>query len=189
MTIYTDEVKSLIKGRQHHFFERTLELGGFDWYEWWVMATTHPSQHSQYTDAKRRVTNSVLHVREGIPQFAKDILTQHRALFKLNTCSLVGFTLCEDVSEHYAIHRDTCDQLIVAACDKIIVNVFRPINSTVSSQTVLTPDQAIDAGSRALKPGQMAWIPRGTYHEVTASLPAGFFSFGIEGSPDPSSYL
>jgi ribosomal protein L16 Arg81 hydroxylase len=38
-------------------------------------------------------------------------------------------------------------------------------------------------------PGDAIWIPRGTFHHVSPRSGRVGFSFGVEGKPEPSTYI
>ena len=126
------------------------------------------------------------------PMFARDILDQMNKFFKNNTSSCHIFSGIINDSGSFPVHKDRMDVLYLQVKNTITWKVYPHKDGSrynTQQDDKAAPPAERSCFSRTLVPGDMMWIPRGTYHQVVTTEPRVGFSFGVEGPTDPCTYI
>jgi ribosomal protein L16 Arg81 hydroxylase len=103
-------------------------------------------------------------------RYCIDMLEDMETIFVNNHCTLIAFIGISKQTKSYGFHRDVMDVLYV--------------QDQGSLEMGLENDQTI-----LMKPGDGLWIPRGRGHDPKPLSSRCGMSFGVEGDPDPCTYL
>lgn len=112
--------------------------------------------------------------------------------FKNNTTSCHIFSGIINDSGSFPIHKDGMDVLYLQVKNTITWKIYPHKDGSrynTDRDDKKTPPSDRSCFSRKLHPGDMMWIPRGTYHQVVTTEPRIGFSFGVEGPTDPCTYI
>jgi len=126
------------------------------------------------------------------PQFAKHILHLMNKFFINNSVSCHIFSGIISDSGSLPVHKDGMDVLYLQVKNTITWKVYPHKDGSrynIDMDKKKTPSAERSCFSRTLRPGDMMWIPRGTYHQVVTTEPRVGFSFGVEGPTDPCTYI
>jgi len=126
------------------------------------------------------------------PPFVRDILSQMNKFFINNTASCHIFSGIVKDSGSFPVHKDGMDVLYLQVKNTITWKIYPHKDGSrynIDRNIEKTPPAERSCFSRTLKPGDMMWIPRGTYHQVVTTEPRVGFSFGVEGPTDPCTYI
>jgi|TARA_R110000765_G_scaffold248356_1_gene350179 ribosomal protein L16 Arg81 hydroxylase len=173
-----------------YYCSKPYDTIDYDMYDFTKYLVSHPLTLTDWVNHRKRVTLRDMHLRSGTPSFAKDI---HKALtktFHKNHITLHGFAGFTSDSESFTVHRDSMDVLFL--------NVIGSINWSIwesEDWKDYTIDAITDWSTGVVKfdkvftPGDLIWIPRGTWHLIKPHCARVGFSFGVEGDIDPSTYI
>lgn len=123
---------------------------------------------------------------------AKRFVSQLRKRFPKNIISLICFQSFGAGTENYAVHKDKMDVIILQRLGNIEFS-FLKTEDDISSPINIKPEVAekndYELVKLILKPGDMVYIPRGTYHYIKPLESRMTYSFGIENKPAVVEYL
>lgn len=112
-----------------------------------------------------------------LEDFTLEHIENMKTIFYKNKISLIAFLGVGPQSDSYPIHKDKMDVLLMQRSNSISLSLCNgPEENHTMCETVM-------------KPGDMVWIPRGTYHRIKPSGNRITFSFGVEGDPNPITYI
>lgn len=126
------------------------------------------------------------------PMFARDILDKMNKFFVNNTSSCHIFSGIVNDSGSFPVHKDGMDVLYLQVKNSITWKIYPHKDGSrynTNKDLKITPPAERSCFSRTLNPGDMMWVPRGTYHQVVTTEPRVGFSFGVEGDTDPCTYI
>lgn len=147
----------------------------YNWDQHMNLLNTHPDNLIDSNSEKFRIGLNSFHSRPSSPQFARDIEQEMQEVFSLhgNKITNIAFTGIGKNSDSYPWHKDTMDVFLVQVLSSVEMRVENHNNNDPFW----------------FNPGDYVWLPRGTHHQVIPHDSRVSFSFGVEGSPDPSIYF
>lgn len=157
----------------------------YNMYDFIRYSDNHPKEYKQFIDHRKRLLLTAMEIRPSTPYFAKKIIKKLKNTFYKNEISLQAFVGFTNDSESHSIHRDAMDVLYL----QVIGNINWSIWESNSSEDAIEPDEGFCIFKKTLVPGDMIWIPRGTFHFIEPLTPRVGFSFGVEGTTDPCTYI
>ena len=175
---------------QWRFGDRDLEL---DWNSMIKLFDTHPMAKVGGNVNKLNYTLLQLEQRASTPKQLLNMVEQLKKKFHKNTISLICFGSFGKTAESFNIHRDTMDVIYMQGLGEVDFSIWK----WIGKDGIKLPDN-IDHGNRndvkqifkkRFKKYDICWIPRGTYHLIQPRGTRVGFSFGVEGDPDPSTYI
>jgi hypothetical protein len=131
--------------------------------------------------------------RPSAPKQLLNMVEQLKNKFHKNTVSLICFGSFGKTAKSFNIHRDTMDVIYMQGLGEVDFSIWK----WIGKDGIKLPDN-IDHGNRndvkqifkkRFKKYDICWIPRGTYHLIQPVGTRVGFSFGVEGDPDPSTYI
>lgn len=134
---------------------------------------THPPDLIDLNDNKKRFYLKNSHHRHSQPLWAKGIVQEMIEAFPQNTITNIVFLGIGKDSQSYPRHADKMDVFLVQAIADVELRVEGYRNESTFT----------------LKPKDFIWIPRGIHHEIIPSTSRVTFSFGVEGQPNPITYV
>ena len=188
----------MVRDRRYGYLGNIGDID-YDWYKFAKLVATHPHPKTKWTDDKKRVELSYADTRPSLPTFAHDIVNNLGATFPENTPTLVAFAGFTSDHQSISIHRDIMDVFYVQVVGEVRWEIWEPsaawfkgLEKDVEGEASLfniQPDQGTKIWEKNLSPGDAVWVPRGVWHQVIPFGPRIGFSFGLEGQPDPSTYI
>jgi hypothetical protein len=146
----------------------------YNWNEYMQMMDSHPDDLYDRNSDKMRIGLNSFHSRGSAPGFAKKIYEEMQDVFTLHAQKItnIAFSGFGRDSGSYPWHKDSMDVFLVQVISTVGLKV-EGINN----------NEPFD-----FEPGMYVYLPRGTHHQVFPKVSRVSFSFGVEGSPDPSMY-
>jgi mannose-6-phosphate isomerase-like protein (cupin superfamily) len=146
----------------------------YSWNEFMTMMDSHPNDLYDRNSDKMRIGLNSFHSRGSAPDFARKIYEEMQEVFTLHESKItnIAFSGFGRASGSYPWHKDSMDVFLVQVISTVGLKV-EGIND----------NEPFD-----FEPGMYAYLPRGTHHQVFPRESRVSFSFGVEGSPDPSIY-
>lgn len=146
----------------------------YSWNEFMTMMDSHPNDLYDRNSDKMRIGLNSFHSRGSAPEFAKNIYEEMQDVFTLhaNKITNIAFSGFGRASGSYPWHKDSMDVFLVQVISTVGLKV-EGIND----------NEFFD-----FEPGMYVYLPRGTHHQVMPRESRVSFSFGVEGTPDPSMY-
>ena len=146
----------------------------YNWNEFMKMMDSHPDDLYDRNSDKMRIGLNSFHSRGSAPDFAKSIYEEMQDVFTLheNKITNIAFSGFGRASGSYPWHKDSMDVFLVQVISTVGLKV-EGIND----------EEPFD-----FEPGMYVYLPRGTHHQVFPRESRVSFSFGVEGTPDPSMY-
>lgn len=146
----------------------------YNWNEYMQMMDSHPDDLYDRNSDKMRIGLNSFHSRGSAPDFAKKIYEEMQDVFALhaNKITNIAFSGFGRASGSYPWHKDSMDVFLV----QVISTVGLKVEGINNNETF------------DFEPGMYVYLPRGTHHQVFPKVSRVSFSFGVEGSPDPSMY-
>ena len=146
----------------------------YNWNEYMQMMDSHPDDLYDRNSDKMRIGLNSFHSRGSAPDFAKKIYEEMQDVFTLHAQKItnIAFSGFGRDSGSYPWHKDSMDVFLVQVISTVGLKV-EGINN----------NEPFD-----FEPGMYVYLPRGTHHQVFPKVSRVSFSFGVEGSPDPSMY-
>lgn len=185
--MFPERFKEAVRKKHYYFFGNVIDTDGFDWYAFMRLLYTHPQQAIAFADDARRIELRRLQDRGRAPDFAKKLNKDLKELFKQNLVSNIAFCGPDLHHRSFKIHRDTMDVIYLQVLGSIEWSIW---NSDCGLDSFSFPDQPATLISKLkMVPGDMIYVPRGMYHHVDPLSSRVGFSFGVEGRPDPSTYI
>lgn len=190
MTWVSAKFDKTIRAKGHYqwrFGDRELEL---DWNSMINLFDNHPMDKIGGNVDKMNYTLLQFEKRPSIPKQLEDMVKQLREKFYKNTVSLICFGSFGKTAKSFNIHRDTMDVIYMQGLGEVDFSIWDANKPDLPSN--------LDHGGREdvtqrfkkrFKKYDICWIPRGTYHLIQPIGTRVGFSFGIEGKPDPSTYI
>ena len=160
-----------VKNKQPFFLTYDVDS---DWAKEMCFLDTHPEDHMTYKEDKMRIFLSSCTHRASLSTWAKNIAWQMRHVFQKNQISLIKFYSFGKLGQSYPWHADKMDVFLVQAQGECLIRV---------------ENTEWENKQRLFKPGDCVFIPRGTHHELIPQSSRITSSFGVEGQPDPSTYI
>ena len=186
MSLFDDEsFLENIRNRQYHYFGNIVDIVGFNLYNYIMFLNSHPKEHKRWNQNKENISLLKMESRESTPIFAKDIIFDLKENFTLNFISCITFSGFTETSRNLDIHQDAMDVLYLQGLGSVVWSIWK---SSIDADVIL-PEQGECIFQETFTPGDLIWIPRGTYHHVKPLETRVGFSFGIEGKPNPSTYI
>lgn len=177
-----------VRNKQYHYFGNIINVD-YDWYRFVKLVSTHPNKSVKWMDDRKLVDLTNAAARPSLPKFAHNILKDLATTFHKNGPSLVPFAGFTDDHESLQIHRDSMDVLYLQVLGEIRWSIWQPDEPVLAPMHVIQPAEGEQIWEAKFSPGDLIWIPRGVWHHVTPLGPRVGFSFGVEGDPDPSTYI
>ena len=190
MTWVSAKFDKTIREKGHYqwrFGDRDLEL---DWDIMVKLFDTHPMDKIGGNVDKMNYTLQRFGERPSAPKQLLNMVEQLKEKFHKNAVSLICFGSFGKTAKSFNIHRDTMDVIYMQGLGEVDFSIWDANKPDVPNN--------LDFGSRAdvtqrfkkrFKKYDICWIPRGTYHLIQPVATRVGFSFGVEGDPDPSTYI
>jgi|DEB0MinimDraft_10_1074344.scaffolds.fasta_scaffold06059_5 hypothetical protein len=191
MTWNSAKFDQAIFAKEHYgpwkFGDRDLEL------DWDLFIKLYDSHPRNLVRGNARKSNYTLHKLNERPSAPKQIHNMCRTLkekFYKNNISLIAFGSWGTTSQSFNIHRDKMDVIYMQGLGEVDLSIWK-------EKTDVTWDNA-DHGDKEklelvqknrMKMYDTIWIPRGTFHLIEPVSTRVGFSFGVEGTPDPCTYI
>jgi ribosomal protein L16 Arg81 hydroxylase len=186
MTLFDNEsFLNNVRNKQYHYFGNIIDIGNFTLYNYVKLIDSQPKDKKIWNKNKENILLLGLEKRESIPKFAKDIIFDLKENFTLNLISCITFSGFTETSRSLDIHQDSMDVLYLQGIGSVVWSVWK---SSIDAAVIL-PEQGECIFQETFTPGDLIWIPRGTYHHIKPLETRVGFSFGIEGKPNPSTYI
>tara|TARA_R110000868_G_scaffold126351_1_gene333343 strand:+ start:229 stop:789 length:561 start_codon:yes stop_codon:yes gene_type:complete len=186
MSIFDDEsFLDNVRNRQYHYFGNIIDIVDFTLYDYIRLLDSHPIDNKQWSDEKQNVSLLGLEGRPSTPKFIKNIISELKETFTLNPISCHSFSGFTETSQSFNIHKDKMDVLYLQGIGSVVWSVW---TSDLDEGTIL-PEQGKCIFQETFTPGDLIWIPRGTYHHAKPLEVRVGLSFGIEHKLDPSKYI
>mgnify|MGYP003109921412 CR=1 FL=1 len=162
-----------------HVRNKTPVFSRFDNVDWsWPSAIkfldTMPESHIDYHHDKMRFFLKSAHKRGSSPRFSRDIHEKMSSVFWKNPITNIMFYGFGSDCESYPWHKDRMDVFLVQVLGDIQIRVE---NTEWENEP------------KTFSVGECVFIPRGTHHQIITGKSRVTFSFGVEGEPDPSTYI
>jgi len=187
--LFTEEVLEKVRHKQYHHFGNVVDTLGWDMFYFSKMLWSHPKEHIKFMDSFKRIELNQLQLRGSIPEFSKIIYRELKKVFHKHEITMLGFYGPEVGSESFRIHADGMDVLYLQVIGEIVWSVWRRYDNAESKNFLPEDEEGEMLDAWHFTPGDLIWIPRGTYHRVEAAMPRLGFSFGVEGPGDPCKYV
>jgi len=164
----------------------------YGWNDIIDMVDTHPQELYDWNREKQRLGLNSFHQRGSAPVFAKNIVSAMQKFFiddhidklrkdeydkgpqQITNISFIGFG---QYSGSYPRHKDSMDVFLVQVLNNCKITVG------------YTEEPSNEDMIEVMKPGNMIWLPRGTWHQLEPTVSRTTFSFGVEGDFDPADYV
>tara|TARA_R110000868_G_scaffold94549_1_gene260800 strand:+ start:14448 stop:14957 length:510 start_codon:yes stop_codon:yes gene_type:complete len=160
-----------VKDKRPFFDKVNLDVG---WESELVFLDSHPEQHVGRKEDKMRIYLSSCTKRGSLYPWAQTIIQDMEDVFVQNQISLIKFYSFGESGQSYPWHADKMDVFLVQALGECDIRV---------------ENTNCETKSKVFRPGDCVFIPRGTHHELTPNSSRLTYSFGVEGQPDPSTYV
>jgi|TARA_R110000744_G_scaffold88406_1_gene172358 hypothetical protein len=146
----------------------------YNWNQFMHMMDSHPKDLYDRNSDKMRIGLNSFHSRGSAPDFARGIYEEMQDVFTLhaNKITNIAFSGFGRDSGSYPWHKDGMDVFLVQVISTVGLKVEGIDNNEMFD----------------FEPGMYAYLPRGTHHQVFPRESRVSFSFGVEGTPDPSIY-
>lgn len=174
-----------------HWDPNTVEnLFKYNWQSVIDYINSHPLGFFTMNPRKYNFTATKMETRGSTPRFAKDILLNLGQTFPKNSTSVHMFGGLTSASRSFEIHKDKMDVLYVQILGKVKFSTWIPKDITEEEGPENISEEKCNlVYSDTFTRGRMYWIPRGRYHLIEPLESRIGFSFGVEGQPDPSTYV
>lgn len=189
-----DFIDCVRKGKP--YFQRNssvIKLGDFDWVDWIQFVDEHPYKNKSkdiklYKKDKQGIELRDMDQRQSLPKFAKMFIEVLSKQFTKNKVTCIGFCGFTENNKSFKIHRDKMDVLYMQILGTVQLSLWKEF---VPSNKLEHADQSdVECFFKeTMKRGQWLWIPRGTFHLIEPLESRLGFSFGVEGSHDPKTYI
>ena len=151
-----------------------VELGPWTWDQALRFLDTHPEDLIDHHKDKMRFFLKRSQARQSSPKFAHDVIKQMQDFFWKNQITNIAFFGFGKDCESYPWHKDRMDVFLVQVLGDISIRVE---NTKYENEP------------KTFTQGECVYIPRGTHHQIITGKSRVTFSFGVEGQPDPSTYI
>lgn len=191
MTLFDNEsFLNNVRNKQYHYFGNIIDVGDFTLYDYVKLIDSQPKDKKIWNKNKENISLFDLEKRESIPKFAKDIIFNLKENFTLNSITCIAFSGFTETSQSFKIHKDQMDVLYLQVVGSVVWSVWK---SSVNEENIL-PEQGECIFRETFIPGDLIWIPRGTFHHVKPLSARVGFSFGVENvdvekDTNPSTYI
>jgi ribosomal protein L16 Arg81 hydroxylase len=137
---------------------------------------SHPNDKQvNFNHENQSIELQQIQSRGSLPFFAKSILNQLREIYKQKNITLIAFSGYGADSKSFKIHKDKMDVIYLQVYGEIIWSVWESDKTTPNIQ----PEQGTCVFKQKFVPGDMIYIPAGTFHHVEhLDKPRIGFSFG-----------
>lgn len=151
-----------------------IEKVNWDWERALKFLDSHPEDQIDHHKEKMRFFLKRTHARGTQPKFAHEICKVMQRNFWKNEITNIAFFGFGKDCESYPWHKDRMDVFLVQVLGDIEIRVENTEYSEIPYK---------------FKTGDCVYIPRGTHHQIITGKSRVTFSFGVEGQPDPSTYI
>jgi hypothetical protein len=163
-------------GDSINYITRPLDYNLFDHIK---LIKTHNEKNTSFYDKNQTIELRSLEFRGKTPEFAKSLIKDLKELYIEYTgnpmVTLISFSGYGLNSKSFGIHKDTMDVFYLQVYGEIIWSVWESQLEDLN----LNEDQANCIYKKKFIPGDMIYIPAGTYHHVEhLDEPRVGFSFG-----------
>lgn len=188
-----DEFLDKVRNKEYFYFYRTdgtyyhdKSMWDFRWDNIIHLLDSHPEDMKKTNKNKNNFNLIGMEKRQSSPEFCKTFMKDLKELFPRNNITSHIFG---GIGNHqsFDIHRDAMDVLYLQTIGKVELSIWK--EKTPSNQDNITENQGELLIRKKLHPGHLVWIPRGTFHLIEPLESRIAFSFGVEGEPDPSTYV
>ena len=161
----------------YSFLDEEIDVSAMTWEHMFKFMDTHPRNHLTYkSDLGSILLLKCENRKFGLMKLIIDELQKKFVGATITAHVFFGLT-----TEHstFGIHRDKMHVLYLQILGTVNWGIFKPKNPDAMAD-VLKPKDAIEIDNRKLRPGQMVWNPRGTFHHAKPNGTRMGISFGIE---------
>lgn len=187
--LFTEKVLEKVRRKQYHHFGNVVDTLGWDMFHFTKLLWSHPKEHIVFLDEFKRIELNQLQLRGSMPDFSKIIYRELKEVFHKHQITNLGFYGPQINSESLRIHADGMDVLYLQVIGEINWSVWKKTDLKHRGNFMPHDEVGEMLDVWHFTPGDLIWIPRGTYHRVEAWGPRLGFSFGVEGSGDPCEYV
>lgn len=117
------------------------------------------------------------HGKDFLDHFALEHIENMKSVFYKNYISLIAFLGFGPEADSSGIHKDSMDVLLMQKANNVGFALYNSENPE---------DKLVEF---MLQPGDMVWIPRGTWHRIQPYGNRVTYSFGVEQNPNPTTYI
>ena len=172
---------------QWRFGDRNLDL---DWNQMINLFDNHPMEKIGGNVDKMNYNLLQFEKRPSAPKQLLNMVEQLKKKFHKNTISLICFGSFGKTARSFNIHRDDMDVIYMQGLGEVDFSIWDadkpdlPNNIDHGGREHVTP-----RFQKRFRKYDICWIPRGTYHLIQPMGTRVGFSFGVEGEPDPATYI
>lgn len=182
---FDEEFRQAVRDRLHYPFPQKVYESDVEWNNVIYLLDTHPRRKDLKSNVEKLNFNLLgLEGRNSAPRVSRTIVADLRSAFPKNKITSQFFGGLTKQSRSFEIHKDSMDVLYYQAIGKVEFSIW---DSEVDAPNI-ERKQAKPRYKKMMSPGEMCWIPRGTYHRIIPLESRVALSFGVEDEPDPSTY-
>jgi hypothetical protein len=180
-----EEFRQAVRDRLHYPFPGKIYESDVEWNNVIHLLDTHPGNKDLKSNVEKLNFNLLgLEGRGSAPGVSRTIVADLRFAFPQNKVTSQFFGGLTKLSRSFEIHKDKMDVLYYQAIGKVEFSIW---DSEVDAPNI-ERKVAKNRYRKTMEPGEMCWIPRGTYHRIIPLESRVALSFGVEEEPDPSTY-
>lgn len=191
--MFDDKFLEAVRNRQYYRMDYpNIEDLDITWEELFHLMDSQPEELLFLKTDKLAFAMTGMEKRASSPQFSISIVKQLKKLFPKNTITSHLYGGLTKQSKSFRIHRDRMDVFYIQLIGDIEWSIWEPNDPSYyedKDKDVLLESQGKKVFSERFNCGKMIWIPRGTYHLVEPYETRLGISFGVEGQPEPSTYV
>ena len=128
----------------------------------------------------------------NVPRFCKDLISMMEKTFPKNKVTAISFGSFGPDAKSFKIHKDKMDVVYLQVLGTVRFSLWKA-NPGVEKKETFNPLFELDLVTKFYEkifgPDELIWIPRGTYHYIEPLETRMAISFGIEGNPNPKTYI
>ena len=168
---------------KRHWWDK-LDVSDIDWGRMMQLIDTHPRDLYDWNRDKQRLGLNQFHKRPSAPRIAKEIVSDMESFFvdraprkekyekgppQITNIAFCGFG---QYSGSYPRHKDSMDVFLLQVIGAVPIRIG------------YGEEESDEDDIRVMKPGDIVWLPRGTWHQLTPEKSRVNFSFGFESDMD-----
>jgi hypothetical protein len=195
--LFNDEFKASVKKRTHYDWNNESvfdqlpmnTVKRFTWAEALELLDTHPEEYRSINKDKLRFVLTKIELRGSHPNFSKFVRQELDKTFPKNQTTVHIFGGITNKCKSFEIHRDVMDVLYLQVFGSVTLSLWKPKLGFIPTSDEIEKKNVDCYYRKHFKEGRMIWIPRGTWHYIEPRQSRIGFSFGVEGKPEPSTYI